>query len=60
MHARSTSESARGAYLRRLGDTPGHVHHWSHRDLARLLAPYGELVRLRGSLPWTLALVRLA
>ena len=48
---------ARGAYLRRLGNTPGHVHHWSRRGLSRLLAAHGEVVAVRSPLPWTLALV---
>jgi 2-polyprenyl-3-methyl-5-hydroxy-6-metoxy-1,4-benzoquinol methylase len=48
---------ARGAYLRRWGDTPGHVHHWSRRALIHLLAAYGEVVAVRSPLPWTLALV---
>jgi ubiquinone/menaquinone biosynthesis C-methylase UbiE len=48
---------ARGAYVRDVGNTPGHIHHWSRRDLARLLAPAGDLVAVRTPLPWTLALV---
>jgi 2-polyprenyl-3-methyl-5-hydroxy-6-metoxy-1,4-benzoquinol methylase len=49
---------ARGAYVRELGNTPGHLNHWSKRSFARLLARYGELVELRSPLPWTMALVR--
>jgi 2-polyprenyl-3-methyl-5-hydroxy-6-metoxy-1,4-benzoquinol methylase len=48
---------ARGAYVSRLGDTPGHVNHWSRRGLERLLAPHGELVEVRTPFPWTMALV---
>jgi SAM-dependent methyltransferase len=47
---------ARGAYLRRLGDTPGHLHHWSRRELIDLLAAHGEVVAVRSPLPWTIAL----
>jgi 2-polyprenyl-3-methyl-5-hydroxy-6-metoxy-1,4-benzoquinol methylase len=50
---------ARGAYLRDLGNTPGHVNHWSRRGLQRLLARYGEVVELRTPFPWTMALVRI-
>ena len=32
---------ARGAYLRELGNTPGHVNHWSKRAFAALLSRYG-------------------
>jgi 2-polyprenyl-3-methyl-5-hydroxy-6-metoxy-1,4-benzoquinol methylase len=49
---------ARGAYLRQLGNTPGHVHHFSIRDVQRLVARQGELVELRTPFPWTMALVR--
>ena len=50
---------ARGAYVSRLGNTPGHVNHWSRRGFERLLAPHGELVAVRTPFPWTLALVYL-
>jgi 2-polyprenyl-3-methyl-5-hydroxy-6-metoxy-1,4-benzoquinol methylase len=49
---------ARGAYLRELGNTPGHLNHWSKRSFARLVGRYGEIVDLRSPLPWTMALVR--
>jgi ubiquinone/menaquinone biosynthesis C-methylase UbiE len=49
---------ARGAYLRELGNTPGHMHHWSRRGFAQLLAPHGQLVALRRCRPWLLAVVR--
>jgi 2-polyprenyl-3-methyl-5-hydroxy-6-metoxy-1,4-benzoquinol methylase len=49
---------ARGAYLRDLGNTPGHLNHWSRGGFARLLAGHGEVVELRSPLPWTMALVR--
>jgi SAM-dependent methyltransferase len=49
---------ARGAYLRELGNTPGHINHWSRRNFAALLKSHGEVVELRSPLPWTMALVR--
>ena len=48
----------RGAYLRQLGNTPGHLNHWSKRGFAQLLRRYGEIVELRSPFPWTMALVR--
>lgn len=51
---------ARGAYVRQLGNTPGHVNHWSRGALQRLLAEHGELVELRAPFPWTVALVRVS
>jgi 2-polyprenyl-3-methyl-5-hydroxy-6-metoxy-1,4-benzoquinol methylase len=49
---------ARGAYLRELGNTPGHVNHWSKRAFERLLGDYGEVVEARSPFPWTMLLVR--
>jgi hypothetical protein len=49
---------ARGAYLKNLGNTPGHLNHWSKRGFAKLLARHGEIVELRSPFPWTMALVR--
>ena len=50
---------ARGAYLTDLGNTPGHVNHWSKRSFVRLLAQHGEVVEKRSPFPWTMLLVRL-
>jgi 2-polyprenyl-3-methyl-5-hydroxy-6-metoxy-1,4-benzoquinol methylase len=50
---------ARGAYLGQLGNTPGHLNHWSRRSFARLLRQHGEVVELRSPFPWTMLLVRL-
>ena len=49
----------RGAYLRDLGNTPGHVNHWSKRAFVSLLSRYGTVEEARSPLPWTMALVRL-
>jgi 2-polyprenyl-3-methyl-5-hydroxy-6-metoxy-1,4-benzoquinol methylase len=50
---------ARGAYLRNLGNTPGHVNHWSKRAFVSLLSRYGTVEEARSPFPWTMALVRL-
>jgi len=50
---------ARGAYLKDLGNTPGHVNHWSKRGFVSLLGRHGEVVEARSPLPWTMLLVRL-
>ncbi|MCW3066007.1 MAG: methyltransferase protein [Solirubrobacterales bacterium] len=49
---------ARGAYLRELGNTPGHVNHWSKRSFVRLLSRHGEVLEARSPFPWTMLLVR--
>ena len=49
---------ARGAYWRDLGNTPGHINHWSKRDFVAMLSQYGEVVEARSPFPWTMCLVR--
>jgi 2-polyprenyl-3-methyl-5-hydroxy-6-metoxy-1,4-benzoquinol methylase len=49
----------RGAYLGQLGNTPGHVNHWSRRSFVELLSRHGEVVEARSPFPWTMLLVRL-
>jgi 2-polyprenyl-3-methyl-5-hydroxy-6-metoxy-1,4-benzoquinol methylase len=50
---------ARGAYLRELGNTPGHLNHFSRRAFVRLLSAHGEVIELRSPFPWTMLLVRI-
>jgi SAM-dependent methyltransferase len=50
---------ARGAYLKDLGNTPGHLNHWSKRSFVALLSQHGEVVEARSPFPWTMLLVRL-
>ncbi len=49
----------RGAYVRELGNTPGHLNHWSKRSFTALLSRHGEVVEARSPFPWTMLLVRL-
>ncbi len=50
---------ARGAYLKELGNTPGHLNHWSKRSFVKLLSRHGDVVQARSPFPWTMLLVRL-
>jgi 2-polyprenyl-3-methyl-5-hydroxy-6-metoxy-1,4-benzoquinol methylase len=50
---------ARGAYWPALGNTPGHLNHWSRRSFVRLLSSYGQVAEVRSPFPWTMLLVRL-
>jgi 2-polyprenyl-3-methyl-5-hydroxy-6-metoxy-1,4-benzoquinol methylase len=50
---------ARGAYLKDLGNTPGHLNHWSKRAFVSLLSKHGTVVEARSPFPWTMLLVRL-
>ena len=49
---------ARGAYLSALGNTPGHLNHWTRRSFVRLLGRHGEVIEVRSPFPWTMLLVR--
>jgi Methyltransferase domain len=49
---------ARLKYLGSLGNTPGHLNHWSRRSLVRFLEAKFEVVEVRAPLPWTMALCR--
>jgi 2-polyprenyl-3-methyl-5-hydroxy-6-metoxy-1,4-benzoquinol methylase len=50
---------ARGAYWPALGNTPGHVNHWSRASFVGLLSRYGSVAAVRTPFPWTMLLVRL-
>jgi 2-polyprenyl-3-methyl-5-hydroxy-6-metoxy-1,4-benzoquinol methylase len=49
---------ARGAYWPALGNTPGHLNHWSRSSFVELLSRHGEVVEARSPFPWTMLLVR--
>jgi 2-polyprenyl-3-methyl-5-hydroxy-6-metoxy-1,4-benzoquinol methylase len=53
-----TLNIARGAYLSDLGNTPGHLNHWSKRSFVRMLERHGQVVQARSPFPWTMLLVR--
>ncbi|CAN5536367.1 N/A [soil metagenome] len=50
---------ARGAYWASLGNTPGHVNHFSKRSFVTMLARHGAVEEARSPFPWTMLLVRL-
>jgi 2-polyprenyl-3-methyl-5-hydroxy-6-metoxy-1,4-benzoquinol methylase len=50
---------ARGAYIKQLGNTPGHVNHWSKRSFVSMLSQHGTIEEARSPFPWTMVLVRL-
>ena len=51
---------SRGAYVRELGNTPGHLNHWSRGSFRALLGHFGEVVETRSPFPWTMLLVRVS
>lgn len=50
---------ATGRHVRALGNTPGHLNHWSTRAFTRFLSDVGTVTEVRTPLPWTIAHVRL-
>jgi 2-polyprenyl-3-methyl-5-hydroxy-6-metoxy-1,4-benzoquinol methylase len=53
-----TLNLARLSYLGNLGNTPGHLSHWSKRGFVRFLTSRFEVLELRTPMPWTMALCR--
>lgn len=49
---------ARLKYVGELGNTPGHVGHWSRHAFLDFLRGRVEVVEVRSPLPWTIALCR--
>ena len=47
-----------GKNVRALGNTPGHINHWSTRAFAGLVGDFAQLERAEGVFPWTLAVGR--
>jgi ubiquinone/menaquinone biosynthesis C-methylase UbiE len=45
---------ARGAYLRDLGNTPGHIQHFSRRAIRDLVASRWSILAERHPFPWTM------
>jgi 2-polyprenyl-3-methyl-5-hydroxy-6-metoxy-1,4-benzoquinol methylase len=51
---------ARGAYWGSLGNTPGHVNHWSRVGFVSALTRHGTVEEIRSPFPWTMLLVRVS
>lgn len=49
---------ARGKYLPELGNTPGHIQHWSTRGFLELVSRHTRVMEVRTPLPWTMVLCR--
>lgn len=48
----------RGKYLGELGNTPGHIQHWSSRSMRRFVSPWFDVAAVRRPVPWTILLLR--
>lgn len=47
-----------GRYIRDLGNTPGHVQHWSRRGILRLLDEYFRIAVVLRPFPWIMVVCR--
>jgi len=47
---------ARGRYLGDLGNTPGHIQHWSRDRFVSFLSEQVDVVAISSPLPWTMVL----
>lgn len=44
-------------YVKDLGNTPGHINHWGHKEFKRLLSKYGNIIDTQSPLPWQVILL---
>lgn len=49
---------ATGRYVKQLGNTPGHIQHFSRRGIASLVAQNARVELTSGPLPWTIVRAR--
>jgi 2-polyprenyl-3-methyl-5-hydroxy-6-metoxy-1,4-benzoquinol methylase len=49
---------ARLSYVGQLGNTPGHLNHWSKGEFVRFLTRRFEVVEVKSPTPWSMALCR--
>jgi len=47
---------ARGKYITRLGNTPGHIQNRSKSAFIQLVSKYFEIIEVRTPIPWTMVL----
>ena len=49
----------RGKYLNTLGNTPGHLNHWSTKGIIDFVEKnFGKVLKVRTPLPWTILLAK--
>jgi len=49
---------ARAKYLPQLGNTPGHIQHWSRRSICQLVSRHFRIIKVLAPVPWTMLLCR--
>lgn len=46
----------RGKYIRELGNTPGHLNHWSSLGFKKFISKYFKVLKTKHPTPWTVLL----
>lgn len=44
---------ARGSYIKELGNTPGHINHWSRSGFEQLVSHHFDIDSVASPIPWT-------
>jgi len=47
---------ARFQYLKDFGNTPGHINHYNEKKLAKIIKPYGKVIKVFKPFPWLIML----
>jgi len=47
---------SRGKYFNNLGNTPGHIQHWSKKGFIQMISRFFEIDAVRTPIPWTMLL----
>lgn len=45
-------------YLKDLGNTPGHLQHWSKKEFGQLVGKYFNIIKRKNPLPWQIILAK--
>ncbi|WP_428355659.1 class I SAM-dependent methyltransferase [Methyloprofundus sp.] len=48
----------RGAHVKSLGNSPGHIQHWSRKAFISFVEQQFEIVSVKSPLPWTILLLK--
>jgi 2-polyprenyl-3-methyl-5-hydroxy-6-metoxy-1,4-benzoquinol methylase len=48
----------RGKYFLSLGNTPGHIQHWSRKEFVKLISKNFKILSIKSPLPWTMLLCK--
>ncbi len=48
----------RGKYITDLGNTPGHINHWSHKTFQNMVEEHFEIILVNNPFPWSMLLAK--